>query len=62
MHVEAGLRNDAVGIVELGNLRQMTDVAGVIIKDGFAGMALIRPTASSSVPSALGLAGLSKPT
>src|SRR5580693_2914133 len=29
MHVEAGLRNDAVGIVELGNLRQMTDVAGV---------------------------------
>jgi hypothetical protein len=29
MHVEPGLRDDAVGIVELGNLRQMTDVAGM---------------------------------
>ena len=33
-----------------------------IMKDGFAGIALILLTASSSVPSALGLAGLSKPT
>ena len=33
-----------------------------IMKDGFAGSALILPIASSSVPSALGLAGLSKPT
>src|ERR1700719_4083755 len=32
------------------------------INDGLTGMALIRPTASSSVPSAFGLAGLSKPT
>src|ERR1700756_3841764 len=33
-----------------------------IMKGGFAGNALILLTASSSVPSALGLAGLSKPT
>jgi hypothetical protein len=39
----------------------MADVAGMNMKDGFAGMALILPTASSSVPRALGLAGLSKP-
>ncbi|MGY4594060.1 hypothetical protein ACVWXL_001806 [Bradyrhizobium sp. GM22.5] len=33
-----------------------------IMKDGLTGIALILLTASSSVPSALGLAGLSKPT
>src|SRR4030088_2791994 len=32
------------------------------MNDGFAGIALILLMASSSVPSALGLAGLSKPT
>ena len=32
------------------------------MKDGFVGIALIRLIASSSVPSAFGLAGLSKPT
>ena len=29
MHVELRLRDDAVGVVELGHLRQMADVAGV---------------------------------
>jgi hypothetical protein len=29
MHVELGLRDDALGVVELGGLRQMGDVAGV---------------------------------
>src|ERR1700761_8539081 len=29
MHVEFGLRDDAVGIIEFGSLRQMADVAGV---------------------------------
>ena len=29
MHVELGLRDDLVGVVELGGLRQMRDVAGV---------------------------------
>ena len=33
-----------------------------IMNDGFAGIALILLMASSSVPSAFGLAGLSKPT
>ena len=33
-----------------------------IMKDGFFGIALILLMASSSVPSAFGLAGLSKPT
>src|SRR6201991_149813 len=33
-----------------------------IMKDGLTGIALILPIASSSVPSAFGLAGLSKPT
>ena len=33
-----------------------------IMKDGFTGIALILLIASSSVPSAFGLAGLSKPT
>src|SRR6266481_3381280 len=33
-----------------------------MMKAGFTRRALILPTASSSVPSALGLAGLSKPT
>ena len=29
MHIELGLRDDAFGIVEFGDLRQMGDVAGV---------------------------------
>jgi hypothetical protein len=46
MHIEARLRDDAVWIM----------------KDGFTGIAFTRAMASSSVPMALGLAGLSKPT
>jgi hypothetical protein len=62
MHVEASLRDDAVGIVELGQLGEMRDVAGVKDEGRLRGQRLILLIASSSVPRALGLAALSKPT
>jgi hypothetical protein len=40
----------------------MGDVASMKIKEGFTGKVLILLIASSSVPRALGFAGLSKPT
>ena len=62
MHVELALRDDAVGIVELGGFDRWVMSPVWIMNEGFAGIALILSMASSSVPSALGLAGLSKPT
>ena len=39
----------------------MSDITGVIMNEGLSGNAFTRPIASSNVPLALGLAGLSKP-
>ncbi len=63
MHVEPRLRDDLIGVVKLRFQRQMADVAGMNHEGRLLRQcsALTLAMASSSVPSAFGLGGRSKP-